>query len=591
MQEYLIDFDLDEIEKMYYDVIIIGSGIAGIYTALESPPLCNIAILTKEKAEISNSVLAQGGIAVSLDRNDSPEFHFKDTLYAGSGLCEPESVWILVNEAEQNIKTLFKYGVNFDRKNEKELYLSKEGAHSKNRIIHAGDTTGKEVCDKLTAVAQTRKNISMHEKIFAIDFIVIDGAVHGVVVFDEKTEHYKAYMSNIVVCATGGYGQMYQYTTNPEVATGDGVSMAYRAGAELMDLEFVQFHPTVLYHPDNKSFLITEAVRGEGAVLRNVHGDLFMEAYHPRKELAARDVVSRAIFMEMQKTNAAHVYLDITMKEEDFVRNRFPNIYRTCAEYGIDITKEYIPVAPAVHYCMGGIRTDMHGRTNIKGLYACGEAACNGIHGANRLASNSLLEGLVFGRKIGDEITMLLEKQQMQQPQQMQQTQQTQQLLQAQQMQQPQQMQQTQQTQQMLQEQQMQQPQQTQQSQQMLQVKKQDSAPQVYLSVETGRKEKEVDCQKIKNEIKQLMTYYVGMIRNADDLQYALQQIDIYYEMVRDWKPVKMEQVVLINLVELAREMIRSCIAREESRGGHYREDFPETLDEWKRNIIVKREK
>ncbi|NTV90574.1 MAG: L-aspartate oxidase, partial [Clostridiales bacterium] len=427
-RRYLVDFDRSTIKKEYHDAIIIGSGIAGVYTALEISPEADIAILTKETLDISNSVLAQGGIAVSLDKKDSPELHLKDTLYAGVGLCDEECVWLLVKEAAENIHRLCDFGVNFDKKeldkvkditgkndpkdekdNEfQELSLTREAAHSMNRIIHAGDTTGKEVCDKLISVVKTRENIQIFENTFVIDLITEDGKCKGVLICNYDGSDMRLMLSDIIICATGGYGQLYSNTTNPEVATGDGISMAYRAGAELTDLEFIQFHPTVLYHPENKSFLISEAVRGEGAQIKNILGERFMPGYHELAELAPRDVVSRSIFMEMQKTGTSNVYLDITFKEKEYLENRFPNIYKTCLGYGIDISKTMIPIAPAEHYCMGGIKADPQGKTNIEGLFACGECASNGIHGANRLASNSLLEGLVFGRIIALQVDELL---------------------------------------------------------------------------------------------------------------------------------------------------------------------------------------
>jgi len=383
MHRYLMDFNTSSMETEYHDVLIIGSGIAGVYTALEMSSEFDIAILTKETIDISNSVLAQGGIAVSLDKEDSPELHFKDTIYAGAGLCDEDAVWVLVNEAASNIECLCKFGVNFDRKSPEELALTREAAHSKNRIIHAGDTTGKEVCDKLISVVKTRDNVKIKERTFVIDLLTENNICKGVIAIDEDTSKVKLYLSNIVICATGGFGQLYSNTTNPEVATGDGVCLAYRAGAELMDLEFIQFHPTVLYHPENKNFLISEAVRGEGALLKNIHGKRFMPEYHELNELAPRDVVSRAIFEEMRKTGSKHVFLDITFKSKEYLENRFPNIYKTCLGYGIDISRDYIPIAPTEHYCMGGIKTDVFGRTGIRGFYACGEAACTGIHGAN----------------------------------------------------------------------------------------------------------------------------------------------------------------------------------------------------------------
>ena len=526
MYRYLIDFETEDIDTEYYDVIIVGSGIAGVYTALEISEEHNVAIITKETIDTSNSILAQGGIAVSLDKEDSPELHFKDTLYAGAGLCDENSVWVLVNEAASNIECLCKFGVNFDRKNSSELSLTREGAHSKNRIIHAGDTTGKEVCDKLTSVVKTRDNVKIKERTFAIDLLTEGNVCKGVLVYDEQLCKLKLYLSSVVVCATGGFGQLYTNTTNPEVATGDGVCMAYRAGAELMDLEFIQFHPTVLYHPQNKSFLISEAVRGEGALLKNIRGERFMPQYHELKELAPRDVVSRAIFEEMKKTGSTHVYLDITFKGKEYLENRFPNIYKTCLSYGIDISKDYIPVAPAEHYCMGGIRTDAFGRTNIKGLFACGEAACNGIHGANRLASNSLLEGLVFGHKIGCEINSILENEA-------------------------------------------------------------NRIINITISHTSGRKIKDIDKTAILVDIQKLMTENVGIIRNREKLLYAQKMIWEYAQVLSEYKNETVKDYELQNIVLLSSLVIESALEREESRGAHYRSDFDKTDDSnWKKNII-----
>ncbi|HOM03063.1 MAG TPA: L-aspartate oxidase [Acetivibrio sp.] len=526
---YLVDFDTDEILTEHHDVVIIGSGIAGVYTALEIPEKYDVVILTKETIEISNSVLAQGGIAVSLDKGDSPELHFKDTIYAGAGLCDEKSVWVLVNEAAANIETLCKFGVNFDRKSKDELSLTREGAHSKNRIIHAGDTTGKEVCDKLISVVRTRENVKIKERVAALDLITEDNVCKGVLAYDEDSSSYIFYRANVVVCATGGFGQLYSNTTNPEVATGDGAGLAYRAGAELMDLEFVQFHPTVLFHPENKSFLISEAVRGEGAILRNINGERFMPKYHEMKELAPRDIVSRSIFHEMNETNSTHVYLDITFKDKEYLEQRFPNIYKTCLSYGIDISKDYIPVAPAEHYCMGGIRTDVFGRTNIKGFYACGEVACNGIHGANRLASNSLLEGLVFGHKIGKEVENIIENSQ--------------------------------------------------------------NVPQkVSVKAKSNRVEKNIDVNKIKKDIQETMTQYVGIVREKEGLEKAKKKVDEYYELIKGMKNTSVSDFEIQNIVLISKLVIESALERKESRGAHFRLDYQKTDDEnWKRNIIKRK--
>ncbi len=525
---YLVDIDTRDIQKEYHDVIIIGSGIAGVYTALEIPKEYDIAILTKETLDISNSVLAQGGIAVSLDKKDSPELHLKDTLYAGAGLCDQDTVRVLVNEAALNVDQLCKFGVNFDKTPKHELSLGREAAHSMNRIIHAGDTTGKEVLDKLIGAVRHHSNIEIRERCFVIDLLTEDGACKGVLTYDEDADCLMLYLSNIVICATGGFGQLYSNTTNPEVATGDGVGMAYRAGAELMDLEFIQFHPTVLYHPENKSFLISEAVRGEGGLLKNIKGKRFMPDYHSLNELAPRDVVSRAIFKEMKKTCSDCVYVDITFKGKEYLENRFPNIYKTCLSYGIDIAKDMIPVAPAEHYCMGGIRADIHGRTNIKGFYTCGETACNGIHGANRLASNSLLEGLVFGRMIALQVEEML-------------------------------------------------------------ICSGRSVKLEDFAYKTDRRPIELDVRASIADIQNEMTTNVGIIRNKEGLSTALNKVLSYAQRIQNMKNESITDCELQNITLLSGLVIESALEREESRGAHFRSDFDRTDDEkWKRHIIKK---
>lgn len=531
MHRYLVDFDTAELTQSYHDVLIIGSGIAGVYTALEIDESRQITILTKEEVEISNSVLAQGGIAVSLDKKDSPDLHMKDTLYAGAGLCDEKSVRVLVDEAVENISRICSFGVEFDKRSDApnvldSLALTREGAHSKNRIIHAGDATGKEVCDKLIHTASQRKNISIQERIWVLDLLVKDDVCYGVLAFDERRGVLHVYYAGLVICASGGYGQLFQHTTNPEVATGDGAAFAYRAGAELMDLEFVQFHPTVLCHPENSSFLISEAVRGEGALLRNGKGERFMPKYHELAELAPRDVVSRCIFKEMMTTGEPNMFLDITHKERDVLERRFPTIFQTCLGYGIDLSKDYIPIAPAEHYCMGGIRTGLYGDTKIQRFFACGEAACTGIHGANRLASNSLLEGLVFGHRIGE----LAEE--------------------------------------------------------ILRNGKQEMPRFVFSSDRVLMPE--VDPQAMTDELKVLMTEKVGIVRTKEELEAALQRVEEMQEQVAKKRCVALQDFVLQNELLLASLVIRSAIQREESRGAHYRTDFPETDDaHWKRNIIV----
>lgn len=526
---YIVDFNSDELEKVYSDVLIIGSGIAGVYTALKINEERKVLILTKEKMEMSNSVLAQGGIAVSLGKSDSPELHFKDTLYAGAGLCNEESVWVLVNEAEQNIKDLCKYGVNFDKTEEDRLSLSREAAHSKNRIIHAGDTTGKEVLDTLLAELVKRKNIEIRERVMAIDLITESNECRAILAFDEQKDKYCLYVAPVIIIASGGYGRLYFNTTNPEMATGDGDCLAYRAGCELMDLEFVQFHPTVLYHKDNKSFLISEAVRGEGGILRNVNGERFMSKYHELQELAPRDVVARAIFEEMKETNSTNVFVDITHKGKEWIENRFPNIYKTCLEYGIDMSKDYIPVAPAEHYCMGGIKVDVYGRTSVKGLFACGEAACNGIHGANRLASNSMLEGLVFGNKISTQVDEIVNN-------------------------------------------------------------TNDNFDLVASHYISKRVNKDINSEALIIEIQKLMVEKAGIVRKEETLREALNRIIEIENIIKDMKNENTKDMELQNIVLLSKFIVSSALERHESRGAHFRSDFPKIDDGlWKRNILIKK--
>lgn len=540
MRRYLVDFNTAEMKKVYTDVLIIGSGIAGVYTALELGDGYDITVITKEEVEISNSVLAQGGIAVSLDKNDSPEEHMKDTLYAGAGLCDEESVDVLVHEAADNIKRICNFGVQFDKneQNKKQLALTREGAHSKNRIIHAGDATGKEVCDKLIHNLMQRKNVTIHERVWALDLLVKDNTCYGLIAYNEKTGDYTAYYAGIVICASGGYGQLYYYTTNPEVATGDGAAMAYRAGGQLADLEFVQFHPTVLYHEKNKSFLISEAVRGEGAVLRNFKGERFMPGYHELAELAPRDVVSRCIFKEMQKTGDSHMWLDITHKSREHLEKRFPTIFSTCLEYGIDISKDYIPIAPAEHYCMGGIRTGIYGDTSIERFYACGESACNGIHGANRLASNSLLEGLVFGHRIGVCADELLH------------------------------------------------------DGKIAEIRKMPDFSSA--DAECGSRSAEeagLDAADAVKKIRRTMSSLVGIVRTKESLDEAFSVIDAIADAADTVKCSRPDEFIAVNESMLASLLIRSALKREESRGAHFRADFPNTDDvNWKKHIIVAKE-
>ncbi len=395
-----------------FDYLVLGSGLAGLFCALKVAAHGRVAVITKKQRAESNTNYAQGGIAAVTSKEDSFEMHVRDTLAAGAGLCREDIVRSIVQEGPARIAELIEYGMRFtereipDSNGARELDLGREGGHSKRRILHAKDVTGREIERALLAATEAEPNITILEDHVAIDVILshkigMSGPPRcvGAYVLDRQTGEVETFAAPVVVLATGGCGKVYLYTTNPDIATGDGLAIAYRAGASIANMEFIQFHPTCLYHPQAKSFLISEAVRGEGAVLKNAQGVEFMDAQHPLKSLAPRDIVARAIDSEMKRSGADCVFLDITHKPARFTMNRFPNIYQKCLEFGLDITKEPIPVVPAAHYQCGGVVTTADGATEISGLYAIGEVACTGLHGANRLASNSLLEALVYAHR------------------------------------------------------------------------------------------------------------------------------------------------------------------------------------------------
>ncbi len=384
------------------DYIVVGAGVAGMRAAIDLAAAGRVLVLAKSEVTESATQYAQGGVAVALSDEDEIGLHLQDTLDAGDGLSNPEAARVLVEEGPARIQELIDWGTEFDRQGTK-LTFTREGAHSRSRILHAhGDSTGREMGRALYAKAAALKHISFWEWEFTADLCLRDGRVAGIRVMNEHGEAREVH-AHAVLLATGGLGQVYRETTNPGVATGDGVAMAFRAGAEVQDMEFVQFHPTALYVKKAPRFLLSEALRGEGAYLRNVEMQRFMPKYHEMAELAPRDVVARAIAHELEVSHLADpvVYLDLTHLDPDHLAARFPRIHATCLEYNIDIGTDLIPVRPAAHYAMGGVRTDLHGRTSLPGLYAAGEAACTGVHGANRLASNSLLEGLVYGARAG----------------------------------------------------------------------------------------------------------------------------------------------------------------------------------------------
>jgi len=393
-----------------FDYVVVGSGIAGLTFALKAADKGSVAIVTKKSRADSNTAWAQGGIACVTSSEDSVALHVRDTLIAGDGLCNEEVVRSIVSEGPERIAELIALGMHFDERTTpeggREPDLGREGGHSKRRILHAKDTTGFEIEKTLLAAVAAHPSITVLENHMAVDLITtgklgyaMQDSCVGLYVFNDSTGEVETLRTDVTILATGGCGRVYQYTTNPDIATGDGVAMAWRAGATISDMEFMQFHPTCLYHPKAKSFLITEAVRGEGGILTDEKGVRFMEKYDERLELAPRDIVARAIDAEMKRTGKPCLYLDISHKPAEFVRERFPTIYETCLGLGIDITSQPIPVVPAAHYQCGGVKTDMNGETTLRGLYAVGESASTGLHGANRLASNSLLEALVMAHR------------------------------------------------------------------------------------------------------------------------------------------------------------------------------------------------
>ncbi len=405
MKRYLFDYDIAALPRLCYDVLIVGSGIAGLYAGLHLDPSLRCAIITKVQMQDSNSWFAQGGIASVISPDDDFESHIHDTLVAGAGLCNEEAVRVLVTEGPENIRTLIEMDVPFDTNPEGELLIGREGGHACRRIVHCGgDATGRETTRRLGQIALERDNLDLYFNTYLIDILTENGRVVGALIDDGQP---KVILTSNIIMATGGIGALYQYTTNPAGAIGDGIAAAVRAGAVAENMEMVQFHPTTLYAPghSDRLFLISEAVRGEGGLLRNHRGERFMQGKHPMNELAPRDIVTRGILAELAQSGEAHVFLDVSSMDEAFFARRFPTIFGECREFGINVPNDAIPVRPAQHYQMGGIKTDLDGQTCIEGLYACGESASTGIHGANRLASNSLLECLVFGRRAARHIS------------------------------------------------------------------------------------------------------------------------------------------------------------------------------------------
>jgi len=500
-----------------WDFLVIGSGVAGLRAAIELSRHGRVAILTKGNPLESSSIHAQGGVAVALSEEDDVAIHLTDTVKAGRGLCRKDAVRILVEEGPDRIQELISWGARFDKIGGK-FAFAREAAHSRSRILRArGDATGNEMVRVLVAEARRQRGIHWLGHHFTADLVVVQGVCRGALVLDETTGVRAILPARAVLLATGGAGQVYARTTNPANATGDGMAMAFRAGAVLEDMEFVQFHPTALYLPSSPPFLLSEAIRGEGGRLRNIKGERFMSRYHEAGEMAPRDIVARAIWSEMAATRSRHVYLDVTHLSASFIRQRFPTIYSTCLRYDIDMTEEWIPVSPSAHYVMGGVWTDTEGASSLPGLFAAGEVACSGVHGANRLASNSLLEGLVFGARAAGAAVSFAEKHR--------------------------------------------------ESSAVL------PSARNFVGCPPGALE---DTDKLRSSLRRLMWGKVGVVRTRDSLVSATAQLSRWERLVTHTFASRGELEVK-NMLQVARCIAEAALWRENSVGAHYRADYPDT--------------
>ena len=537
------------------DFLVIGSGVAGLLFALKVADHGDVTIITKRNIAESNTANAQGGIAAVIAKTDTFDAHIADTHASGDGICNEKVVEMVIKDAPERIQELIDLGVKFNRnKNacdgplDLHLDLCREGGHSHNRIVHADDLTGLAVEEALVDQVMNHKNITVFEDHIAIDLITKSTRLqrgmtvtnhedycYGAYVLDRNNSEIHTFCARTILLATGGAGKIYTYTSNPDIATGDGIAMAYRTGATVANLEFVQFHPTCLYHPDAKNFLISEAVRGDGGILINAAGERFMEDYSPLKELACRDVVARAIDSELKKRGDDSVFLDITHKDAEHIKTRFPNLYAKCLTFGIDMTKDPIPVVPAAHYMCGGVATDLCGRTNIQRLFAVGETACTGLHGANRLASNSLLEALVYAHNaaaqaIEDAKNFAFE-----------------------------------------------------------------DSPQLPAWDDLGA----IDSDEVImvthswNAVRRLMWNYVGIVRSDKRLERAKRRIDMIQAEINEYYwdfKITPDLIELRNIATVAELIIRCATHRKESRGLHYNIAYPEKNDErWKKDTVLRR--
>lgn len=504
-----------------FDTIIVGSGLAGLSAAYHSSKFGSVAIVTKSQLDTSNSYYAQGGIAAAIARDDSPEQHAHDTLVTGRGICDQDAVNILVNEGKDSVLELISEGMPFDTEND-EIVLGLEGGHSKRRILHAGgDATGKELTSFLLNKVKTKRNVKAFEFVAAIQLLHKNNSIVGLQAYDFNTNKNLIFKCKAIILATGGLSRVYARSTNPHTATGDGIAMAYEAGAKLADMEFIQFHPSALYVPGKEAYLISEAVRGEGAWLLNQQGERFMKDIHPLAELAPRDVVAYSIFRQIQKSDKNHIYLSLQHLNEDIIKNRFKTIYKQLKEYGFNLTKDLLPISPAAHYMVGGVRTNLDAETNISGLFVCGEVASTGVMGANRLASNSLLECLVFGKRASEKAAKLSTS-----------------------------------------------------------TRSIDFPESVVLKEEN----KNLFLQ-YQNELAELMSQNLGIVRNKKNLQKAL---DRFEEIVAQFENAENEYnyIKIRNTANICKIIAQAALIREESRGGHIREDFQKENPDFKIHII-----
>ena len=521
----------------HFDVIIVGSGGAGLSLALSLPQHFNIAVLAKSNLTDASTFYAQGGVAAVLDETDSIEQHIDDTMIAGAHLCETEAVKQTVEGGKPSVDFLLKHGVQFTLDDQEQLHLTREGGHSQRRIIHAADATGRAISTTLVERAIEKDNITIFENYIAIDLITSQklgleeqNRALGLYTLDEKTEKVHTFLAPFTALACGGAMKAYLYTSNPDIATGDGIAMAFRAGCRVANMEFNQFHPTCLYHPQARSFLITEAMRGEGAYLRLPDGERFMLRFDERAELAPRDIVARAIDYEIKRLGIRHVWLDISHKPESFIKEHFPTLYARLLELGIDITKEMIPVVPAAHYTCGGVVVDEHSQTDITGLYAIGETSYTGLHGANRMASNSLLECFVYGMSAAEHIEKSFD------------------------------------------------------------ITYQSPTAPSWDDSQVMNPDEDVVILQNWDELRQTMWNYVGIVRTTKRLERALHRIEMLKREITEYYQdyqVSKNLIELRNLVLVSEMIVRCAMERKESRGLHYTLDYPELSNELRKTVLT----